>query len=229
MKLNEYLEFDGLGLASAISSRQVEASDVLEAAISAIELLNPEINAVVFKAYDEARSKPSSAVGAFAGVPMLFKDLGVEVKGWPRSSGSRFGRGIIDEHDSGLIARYREAGVVPLGRSASSEFGIIGTTETAAHGATRNPWDLSRIAGGSSGGSGAAVASGMVPIAHASDGLGSIRIPASCCGLVGLKPTRDRVPNLPDTMDYCVGFVCDHVLTRSVRDFGSNARCDRSS
>ena len=120
--------------------------------------------------------------------------------------------------DDGLVRRYRDTGALLLGRSATSEFGIVGNVETAAYGPTRNPWALDRIAGGSSGGSAAAVAAGIVPIAHASDGLGSIRIPAACCGLVGLKPTRDRVPNLPDDVDYALGFVCDHVVSRSVRD-----------
>lgn len=219
MIISDYLALDGLGLAAAIAARHVSAAEVLETAISAIELFNPSVNAVVFKAYDEARAQVQGELsGPFAGVPVLFKDLGLEVRGWPRTSGSRYAVGVIDQADSGLVGRYRAAGVVPVGHSASSEFGIIGTTETAAYGPTRNPWDLSCIAGGSSGGAAAAVAAGMVPIAHASDGLGSIRIPAACCGLVGLKPTRDRVPNLPNTTDYAIGFVCDHVVTRTVRD-----------
>ena len=149
---------------------------------------------------------------------MLIKDLGLRVADWPRTSGSRLCAGVVDRDDDGLVRRYRATGVVALGRSTTSEFGIVGNVETAAYGATRNPWNLGHIAGGSSGGSAAAVAAGIVPIAHASDGLGSIRIPAACCGLVGLKPTRDRVPNLPDDVDYALGFVCDHVVTRTVRD-----------
>ena len=126
--------------------------------------------------------------------------------------------GVVDDADTGLMRRYRESGVIPLGRAASSEFGIVGNVETAAFGAVRNPWNTANAAGGSSGGSAVAVAAGYVPIAHASDGLGSIRIPAACCGVFGLKPTRDRNPNLPDGFDYAMGFCADHVLSRSVRD-----------
>ncbi len=171
MKINDYAMLDAVGLAEAVSSGEHSQQEVVEVAIEAVELLNPMVNAVVFKDYDGGRAVAAEGrAGPFAGVPMLIKDLGLEVKGWPRSSGSRFGGGVVDDFDCGLVKRYRDAGLIPLGRSTSSEFGIIGTTETAAHGATRNPWNLRHIAGGSSGGAAAAVASGMVPIAHASDG-----------------------------------------------------------
>ena len=219
MAFDEYAHFDATGLAALIRDRSISAAEVVEAAITVLERHNPAINAITFQAFDEARSAARRCgTGPFAGVPMLIKDLGLEVVGWPRTSGSRFTANVVDDSDDGLVQRYRASGAILLGRSASSEFGIVGNVETAAYGATRNPWHLDHIAGGSSGGAAAAVAAGIVPIAHASDGLGSIRIPAACCGLVGLKPTRDRVPNLPDSIDYALGFVCDHVVTRTVRD-----------
>jgi amidase len=219
MAFDDYANYDAVGLAALVRSGHVSAPEIVEAAIAELEHLNPLINAVVYQAFDEARAAARSPTsGPFAGVPMLIKDLGLHVAGWPRTSGSRFHSGTVDAADDGLVRRYRQSGAILLGKSSSSEFGIVGNVETSAHGATRNPWNLDHIAGGSSGGSAAAVAAGIVPIAHASDGLGSIRIPAACCGLVGLKPTRDRVPNLPDFVDYALGFVCDHVLTRTVRD-----------
>ena len=219
MPFAEYSDYDAVGLATLVRRGDVSAPEVVEAAIATLERQNPAINAVSFCAFEEARRVAAAGgPGPLAGVPMLIKDLGLRVASWPRTSGSRFCAGVIDRDDDGLVRRYRATGVVPLGRSTTSEFGIVGNVKTAAYGATRNPWNLGHIAGGSSGGSAAAVAAGIVPIAHASDGLGSIRIPAACCGLVGLKPTRDRVPNLPDDVDYALGFVCDHVVTRTVRD-----------
>ena len=220
MNSAEYAAYDGLGLAALIRARQTSPLDVVDAAIERIETLNPQLNAVVHRAYDAARAAASAPLGdqPFAGVPFLVKDLGIGVAGWPRTSGSRFCKDVVDGADTGLTRRYRDAGVVLLGRAASSEFGIVGNTETSLYGPTRNPWNPDHIAGGSSGGSAAAVAAGFVPLAHASDGLGSIRIPAACCGLVGMKPTRDRVPNLPDAFDYAMGFVADHVVSRTVRD-----------
>ena len=219
MPFFEYAEYDAIGLSDLVRTGQVTAVEVVEAAIASAKRANPAVNAVVYQAFDEAReSAAAGPVGPLAGVPMLIKDLGLTVKNWPRTSGSRFCRNVVDDADSGLVKRYRDTGAILLGRSATSEFGIVGNVETAAYGATRNPWNLDHIVGGSSGGSAAAVAAGIVPIAHASDGLGSIRIPAACCGLVGLKPTRDRVPNLPDDVDYALGFVCDHVVSRTVRD-----------
>ena len=219
MPFFEYAEYDAIGLSDLVRTGQVTPVEVVEAAIASAGRANPAVNAVVYQAFDEAsESAATGPVGPFAGVPMLIKDLGLTVKNWSRTSGSRFCRGVVDDADSGLVKRYRDTGAILLGRSATSEFGIVGNVETAAYGATRNPWNLDHIVGGSSGGSAAAVAAGIVPIAHASDGLGSIRIPAACCGLVGLKPTRDRVPNLPDDVDYALGFVCDHVVSRTVRD-----------
>jgi amidase len=217
---DDYAERDGLGLAELVREGSVSPLELVDASIERIERIDPAINAVVYRAFDEARAAAGGQLpdGPFRGLPFMVKDLGIGVAGWPRTSGSRFCREVVDAEDTGLTRRYREAGVVLLGRGASSEFGIIGNVETALYGPTRNPWNPDHIAGGSSGGSAAAVAAGMVPLAHASDGLGSIRIPAACCGLVGLKPTRDRVPNLPDGFDYAMGFVADHVVSRSVRD-----------
>ena len=220
MTNEDYANQDGLGLAALVRDGAVSPAELVEAAIARIERLDPAISAVVHRAFDEARAmaRGSLADGPFAGVPMIVKDFGVGVAGWPRTSGSRFCAGVVDAEDSGLTRRYRQTGALLLGRGASSEFGIVGNVETALFGPTRNPWNPQHVAGGSSGGSAAAVAAGLVPLAHASDGLGSIRIPAACCGLVGMKPTRDRVPNLPDGFDYATGFCVDHVVTRSVRD-----------
>ncbi|HZC17141.1 MAG TPA: amidase family protein [Caulobacteraceae bacterium] len=220
MSFPDYSEYDGLGLAELVRKGEVSASELVEAAIERIERHNPAINAVVHKAYDEARAaaKGSLPEGPFTGVPFLVKDLLITVAGWPRTSGSRFAKGVVDAEDSGLMRRYRSSGIIPLGKTNLPEFGITGTTEPALFGACRNPWNLEHSTGGSSGGSAAAVAAGMVPMAHGGDGRGSIRIPASCCGLVGLKVTRDRNPHLPDGYDFAQGYVVEHVLTRTVRD-----------
>ena len=218
--MQDYSSYDATGLASLVRSGKVSAGELVEAAIGQVERLDGAINAIVYRDFDGARAAAAGPLpdGPFTGVPFIVKDFGIGVAGWPCTSGSRFCADVVDEHDTGLARRYREAGVVMLGRGASSEYGIAGNVETALFGPTRNPWNPDFIAGGSSGGSAAAVAAGMVPMAHASDGLGSIRIPAACCGLVGMKPTRDRVPNLPDGFDYAMGFCVDHVVTRSVRD-----------
>jgi amidase len=218
--MDNYSDYDGVGLAELVATKQVSPAELIEAAIDCVERHNPKLNAVVYKGFDDARARATGKLpdGPFKGVPFLIKDLAMPVAGWPRSSGSRFCRHVVDAHDGGLTARYRAAGAIPIGKTNTPEFGITGTTEGAYLGPCRNPWNPNHIAGGSSGGSAAAVAAGMVPIAHASDGLGSIRIPAACCGLVGLKVTRDRNPNLPDGYDYVVGQVVDHVVTRTVRD-----------
>jgi amidase len=220
MSFPEYAQYDGLGLAAKVRSREVSPRELVEAAIERIERHNPTINAVVHRAYDEARGAASGPLpdGPFKGVPFLVKDLLIAVAGWPRTSGSRFCLGVVDEADSGLMRRYRASGVIPLGKTSCPEFGITGTTEPALFGPCRNPWSLDHSAGGSSGGSAAAVAAGIVPMAHGGDGRGSIRIPASCCGLVGLKVTRDRNPHLPDGYDFAQGYVVEHVMTRTVRD-----------
>jgi amidase len=220
MRFAEYAQHDAIGLAALVEKGDVSPAELVEAAIEGVERCNGALNAVVHKAYDEARASAARDLpaGPFRGVPMLVKDLDVMVAGWPRTCGSRFCRDLVDDADSGLVARYRGSGAVLIGKTNTPEYGITGTTESAHLGACRNPWNPDRIAGGSSGGSASAVAAGMVPMAHGSDGLGSIRIPAACCGLVGLKPTRDRNPNLPDGYNYAYGLVSNHVLTRTVRD-----------
>jgi amidase len=218
--MKNFADYDGLGLAELVRKREVTPSELLDAAIARIERNNPKLNAVVYKAYDEARALASRPLpeGPFKGVPFLIKDLGVRVKGWPRTSGSHFATIDSDESDSELVKRYRDAGVVLVGKTNTPEFGIPGVTTSARLGPCRNPWNPDHISGGSSGGAAAAVAAGMTPLAHASDGLGSIRIPAACCGLVGMKTTRDRNPNGVHDSDRAIGLSVDHVVSRSVRD-----------
>ncbi|MGD9979664.1 MAG: amidase [Hyphomonadaceae bacterium] len=227
--MRDYGSYDGLGLAELVRNRDVTPAELLDAAIERIERHNPKLNAVTYKAYDEARATAAAALpdGPFKGVPFLIKDLGVRVKGWPRTSASRFARVEADAEDSELISRYRAAGVVMAGKTNTPEFGIPGVTNSALLGPCRNPWNTDHISGGSSGGAASAVAAGMVPLAHSSDGLGSIRIPAACCGLVGLKVTRDRNPNGLHDTDRVIGFSVDHVVTRTVRD--SAAMLDATS
>ncbi len=218
--MDNYSDYDGLGLAELVAKKEVSPAELVEAAIERVERHNPALNAVVYQGFDDARARAAGELpdGPFRGVPFLIKDLAMPVAGWPCTSGSRFARDVVDAADGGLTTRYRAAGVIPIGKTNTPEFGITGTTESAHLGPCRNPWNPEHIAGGSSGGSAAAVAAGIVPVAHASDGLGSIRIPSACCGLVGLKVTRDRNPNLPDGYDYVMGQVVDHVVTRTVRD-----------
>ena len=221
MSFAEYANFDGLGLADLVRKGEVSPADLTEAAIEAIERHNGTLNAVVYKAYDEARKVAAGGAlpdGPFKGVPFLIKDLGVRVAGWPRTQGSRFTHDLTDAEDSSLVTRYRGSGAVLVGKTNTPEYGITGTTESARLGPCRNPWNPDHIAGGSSGGSASAVAAGIVPLAHASDGLGSIRIPAACCGLFGLKVTRDRNPDLPDGPNSAYNLAVDHVVSRTVRD-----------
>src|SRR5918994_6777830 len=203
----EYVDYDGLGLAELVCTRQVSVAEVLEAAIARIEHLNPTLNAVVTKVYDEARGEARALDPAapFAGVPFLLKDLGGAQAGVPLSGGSRFFAHVPAPADSEIVKRHKRAGLMILGRTNTPEFGLSATTEPVLFGPTRNPWDLSRSPGGSSGGSAAAVAARLVPMAHANDGGGSIRIPASCCGVFGLKPTRARNPLGPDFGDMFSG------------------------
>lgn len=209
-------QHDGLGLAALIRRGEVAAAEVLEAAIARIEARDPAVNAVVHRFYDEARAELAEGGwdGPFAGLPFLLKDLYTFRRGRPCGNGSRWCADYRAPFDDPMVARWRAAGLVVVGKSATSEFGLNVSTETAQHGATRNPWNLDTSSGGSSGGAGAAVAAGMVPLAHASDGGGSIRIPASCCGLFGLKPSRGR--NV--TNDAWAGMTAFHAVTRSVRD-----------
>ncbi len=219
MSFEEFSNYDGIGLADLVRKKEVTPLELVDAAIDRVERHDNKLNAVVYKAFDEARDLAKGPLpdGPFAGVPLMIKDLPCEVKGWPHTRGSRYFRDSVDTEDSILTTRYREAGFVLMGKTNTPEFGITGTTEGAQLGACRNPWNPDHIAGGSSGGAAAAVASGMIPIGHASDGLGSIRIPASICGLFGLKTTRDRNPYGGD-LDRVIGLSVDHVVTRTVRD-----------
>jgi amidase len=217
---NEFTWLDATAQAELVRRGEVTAREVVEAAIKRIEKLNPQLNAVITPMFDlvlETASRPLPA-GPFTGVPFLLKDLQAAFEGVPMSAGSRWLREFKPKGDSELVKRYKRAGLVIIGKTNTPEFGLLPTTEPAAFGATRNPWDLTRTPGGSSGGSAAAVAAGLTAFAHANDGGGSIRIPASCCGLFGLKPTRGRNPLGPHFGDIFSGLVVEHAVTRSVRD-----------
>ncbi|HEY0104583.1 MAG TPA: amidase family protein [Rhizomicrobium sp.] len=220
MAFAEYSDFDGVGLAHLVRKGEVAPSELLEEAIARIEKHNPTLNAVVHKAYDEARRVAAAKLpdGPFKGVPFLIKDIGMEVAGWPMTNGSALLAGYVSPRDAELTKRYRSAGMVLAGKTNTPEFGIPGTTEGRFLGNCRNPWNPNHSTGGSSGGAAAAVAAGIVPMAHASDGLGSIRIPAAQCGLFGMKPTQSRNPGGPDDRGRAHGLIVDHVVTRSVRD-----------
>ncbi|HEY5339356.1 MAG TPA: amidase [Rhizomicrobium sp.] len=220
MAFAEYDKHDGLGLAHLVRRKAVSPLELLDEAIARVEKHNPKVNAVVYKAYDEARKTAQGKLpeGPFKGVPFLIKDIGTPVNGWPMTSGSAFLKDYVTHHDGELTKRYRSAGMVLFGKTNTPEFGIPGTTEGRHLGICRNPWNPGHSSGGSSGGAAAAVSSGMVPMAHGSDGLGSIRIPSAQCGLVGMKPTQFRNPGGPDDRGRAHGLICDHVLTRSVRD-----------
>ena len=218
--MKDYERYDGLGLADLVKTRAVTAKELLTAAVARIEARNPAVNAVVNRMYDRAEATIAAGLpaGPFTGVPYLLKDLGVYYTGTVTSSGSAFFRDAIADHDSEIVARLKRAGLVILGKTNTSEFGLSTSVEPKQFGPTRNPWNLEFSAGGSSGGAAAAVASGMLPVAHATDGGGSIRIPASCCGLFGLKPTRARTPLGPDFGEGWSGMGVGHAVTRSVRD-----------
>lgn len=216
----EYADYDALGLGELIAFKQVKAEEILEAAIERIESLNPRINAVVQKMYDAAGATIAAGLpsGPLAGIPYLLKDLSAWQRGARVGHGSRIFDGFVADHDFTLVERYKAAGLVILGRTNTPEFGLNAATEPVVNGPTRNPWNLERSAGGSSGGAAAAVAVGMVPAAHATDGGGSIRIPAANCGLFGLKPSRARNPAGPDVGEGWSGLSCGHAVTRTVRD-----------
>ncbi|HEY5106354.1 MAG TPA: amidase [Caulobacteraceae bacterium] len=219
MNQSDYLKEDAVGLAALIAAREVSAREVLDAALTRAEAVNSKLNAITLFLADEARTAASdtSTAGPLAGVPFLIKDLGAQVKGTAATSGSRLFQQAVAGEDSAIVAAYRRAGLNIFGKTNTPEFGLEPVTEPRLFGPTRNPWDLARTPGGSSGGSAAAVAGGIVPGAHASDGGGSIRIPASCCGLFGLKPSRGRVSFAPGDEGWG-GFSIHHAVTRSVRD-----------
>ncbi|QIB64568.1 amidase [Kineobactrum salinum] len=219
MDVAEYLEYDGLGLAQLVREGAVSAGELARCSLTLAQQWQPTLNAIV-EQFDDLEqiidSAPASAV--FSGVPFYIKDLVLQAEGRRSEMGSRLAAGLVAPADSDLMRRFRRAGLVTLGRTAVPELGYNCATETVAQGATANPWDPERSPGGSSGGSAAVVAAGIVPFAHANDGGGSIRIPASCCGLVGLKPSRGRVPIGPAAADGLGGFGIEFALTRTVRD-----------
>ena len=217
----EYDSYDGLGLADLVSSKEVKAEELLETAIRRIEKVNPRLNAIVTEMYDEARQSVSSGLsdGPFIrGVPFLLKDLGATYAGVRLTGGSRVFAENVPDYDNELVRRYKAAGLVTVGRTNTPQFGLNVSTESAFLGPAPNPWNSGRSTGGSSGGSAAAVAARIVPIAHASDGGGSIRIPASCCGLFGMKPSRGRMPTGPEFGEIWEGFGINHAVSISVRD-----------
>ena len=218
--MNDVMLLDATAQAELVRRKEVSASELVEAAIERIERLNPTLNCVVTPMYADARAAASGrlADGPFAGVPFLLKDLMAAYGGVPMSMGSSFLRDLRPAHDSELVRRLKRAGLIILGKTNTPELGILPTTEPRLFGPTRNPWDTTRTTGGSSGGSAAAVAARLVPMAHANDGGGSIRIPASCCGVFGLKPTRARNPLGPDVGDVMSGLVVEHAVTLTVRD-----------
>jgi amidase len=219
MAFKEYGSYDAVGLADLVRSKEISAKELLDEAIARTAKVDPQINAVVVKHYDYAERQIENGLpeGPFTGVPFLLKDLDL-LQGTRTTFGASIYKDDIADHTGTLAQRFLKAGLTIFGKSASPEFGLMPTTEPRLFGPTRNPWDLAHSSGGSSGGAGAAVAARILPVAHASDGGGSIRIPASASGVFGLKPTRARNPSGPDRGEGWAGFSCGHVLSISVRD-----------
>ncbi|MGF6487668.1 amidase [Pseudomonas frederiksbergensis] len=214
MNLNEYTTYDGIGLAQLVATGEVTSTELAELAIAAVQQVNPQINAVI----EHWSPTVTEGTGPLAGVPFLIKDLAITSAGRRVELGSRLAQGLVAESDSYLMQRFNAAGLATLGRTTTPEMAFSTETESVLQGPTRNPWDTRLSAGGSSGGSGAAVAAGIVPIAHATDAAGSIRVPASYNGLVGLKPTRGRASNGPALDEVFAGFGVQLGLSRTVRD-----------
>jgi amidase len=219
MRLPEYDSLDATALAALVKKGDVSPEELLQAAIERIEARNPALNAVVHPMFERARRRlPDLPDGPLKGVPFLVKDLKLKISGTPTTNSTKLNREVLAERSSVTAERYEAAGLQILGKTNTPEFGIMGITESALRGPCRNPWNTEHTPGGSSGGSGASVAARMVPAAHGGDGGGSIRIPASACGIFGLKPTRGRVTQAPFMGESWGGFVQEHALTRSVRD-----------
>lgn len=220
MIAQDYQRLDAVGLAELIRNREISAAEAVEAAIGRIEQVNPHINAVIYKDYAYARRRAAEALpaGPLSGVPFLLKDLSIEWQGFPVTNGSRLFANDIAASSWVICERLERAGLIPLGKTNVPEMGACTSTEPLYYGPTRNPWNDRIVAGGSSGGSAAAVASGMVPIADASDGGGSIRIPASLNGLVGLKPSRGRITMGPKVVDFWYGAAVFLCVSHTVRD-----------
>ena len=219
MAFKEYGNYDGVGLADLVRNKQVSATELLEEAIARTTKVDPQINAVVVKHYDYAKRQIDKGLpdGPFTGVPFLLKDLDL-LDGTVTTFGASIFRDNVADHTGTLAQRFLNSGVTIFGKSASPEFGLLPTSECRLHGPTRNPWNLAHSSGGSSGGAAAAVAARVLPVAHASDGGGSIRIPASASGVFGMKPSRARNPLGPDRGEGWGGFSCGHVVSISVRD-----------
>ena len=216
---SEYKQFDAVQLAEMIKNKHVSPLEVLESCIELVELYNPKLNAVHHKLYDFAKDNLQNfSNGLFFGVPFLMKDLDSPIASIPNSMGSEYLKNFTMPYNSSLAESFLKSGLKVVGKSATPELGLMFTTEPKAFGATRNPWNLTLTAGGSSGGAASAVASRIVPIAHASDGGGSIRVPAACCGLIGLKPSRGRISFSPSHGELWGGLATPGVLSRSVRD-----------
>jgi amidase len=220
MGFKEYASYDALGLAALVAGKKVKASELMDEAIARAETANPKLNAIVFKDYDRARKIAASKLskGVFAGVPFLLKDIAGAAEGMPTRQASKFMSPAPAPHDNYLVQKFKSAGLIPFAKTNVPEFGLVASTESKLYGPAHNPWNLAHSTGGSSGGSGAAVAAGIVPMAHANDGGGSIRIPASANGLIGLKPTRGRLSHGPDFADSLDGIANDLVVSRTVRD-----------
>jgi len=219
--MNDIATLDAIALADLVRTNQVKPTELLDAAIDRAEKLNPQLNAIVTPMYDLARKAAEAPIdesAPFCGVPFLLKDLGAGYAGVRQTMGSTFVKDFVSPVDSALTARQKAAGLIIFGKTNTPEFGLLPTTEPALLGPARNAWNTDHSTGGSSGGSATAVAAGIVPMAHANDGGGSIRIPASCCGLFGLKPTRARNSHAPLMGDVMGGLVCEHAVTRTVRD-----------
>ena len=223
----EYSQYDGLGLAALVRQGEVSPDELVAAAFDAIERVNPELNAVIhtMEAHAEAVLREGPADGPFRGVPFLAKDLMISYAGIPTGGACRLTDGFTRDYDSDLVMRFKASGVVTIGKTNTPELGMNASAEPVLTGPTHNPWKLGLVAGGSSGGSGAAVAAGIVPMAHANDGGGSTRIPATCCHLVGLKQTRGRNPAGPDYGEIWSGLVSEHIVSRSVRDTAAMLDC----
>jgi amidase len=216
----EYEDYDGLGLAALVRKGEVSAAELLDAAIERIEARDGRLGAFVIKTYDAARRAVAAGLpaGPFTGVPFALKDLAAFEAGVPTTGGSRLFKDFVPDHDNAIVRRYRQAGLVFLGKTKTPELGASLTTEPQLYGPAHNPWNLDYSPGGSSGGSAAAVAAGCLPFAHATDAGGSIRVPASFCGLFGLKPSRGRISYAPDFGESQAGMATSHCVSWSVRD-----------
>jgi len=227
MKFADYRKYDAIGLAALIVKREVSAREVLETAIARAEQVNPSINAIIHKQYEQAGRAVTHGLsqGPLCGVPFLIKDLAFFEPGEPATFGSSLFRDYVADHESAYVTRCKKAGLVFMGRSSTPEFGLNPNTEPRIYGSCCNPWNVAYTAGGSSGGAAAAVAAGILPMAHATDGGGSIRIPAAQCGLFGLKPSRGRISMAPDAGEGWGGLSTGHVVSRSVRDSAAMLDC----